>query len=127
MYGTRSFQNEYQEPVSGVFEAVNTYTRLDDRIFTTGMPTLYVQTNRISAVRESAMYDEALMGYYEGNTDTEKVSSLRAQLEANRPKIVVLDPADALRKTRINTALLHPFLDAHHYTQVVQNVWLRPD
>lgn len=126
IYGTRTFPNEYVEPVPGVFEAVNKYTKQGDRIFTTGMPALYVQVDRISAVRESAIVDEAL-GYYDGTTDEEKLSGLRAQLEKHMPKIVVLDPEYASRKTRTNRALMTPFLESHHYTQVVQHIWLRPD
>ncbi len=90
------------------------------------MPALYVQSDRVSAVRESAIVDEAL-GYYDGNTDEEKLSGLRAQLERNRPKLVILDPAYAPRKVRTNRALMYPFLEANHYKQITEYVWLRPD
>jgi hypothetical protein len=126
IYGTRKWENEYIEPVPGLLDAINVHTKLDDRIFTTGMPALYVQANRLSAVRESAIIDETL-GYYDGNTDVEKLSGLRRQLDEHRPKIVVDDPAEASRKARTNAALLVPYLEANHYTQVSPHIWLRPD
>ena len=125
-YGTRKFLNPYQEPVAGVLQVVSENTMPRDRIFTTGAPLLYVQTNRIGAVRESAIIDEAL-GYYDGATDEEKLSGLRAQLEKNMPKVVVLDPEFNARRVRHDKALLVPFLTQHHYVNVKPYIWLRPN
>jgi hypothetical protein len=125
LYGTRTFPNEYPNQVPGELDAINKYTKPTDRIFTTGMPALYVEADRISAVRESAIVDETL-GYYEGNTDEEKLSGLRAELDAHMPKLVILDPEWAPRKVRTNKALMMPFLEAHHYQQVGPYFWLRP-
>jgi hypothetical protein len=126
LYGSRIFPNEFAEPVPGVIDALSKYTMPDDRIFTTGHPGLYVQADRISAVRESAIVDETL-GYYDGVTDEEKLSGLRAQLEKNRPKVVIMDPAFASRKVRTNRALVQPFLDQNHYQPLGPYMWLRAD
>ena len=126
LYGTRNHPSEYPEPFPGVLESIQKYTLPSDRIFTSGAPSLYVEANRISAIRESAIVDETL-GYYEGNTDEERLSGLRAQLERNMPKLVFTDPDMALRKVRTNRALITPFLNEHHYTQIKGNIWLRPD
>jgi hypothetical protein len=126
LYGTRKFPNEYVEPIPGIYEIISKYTMPEDRIFTTGMPALYVQANRLSAIRESAIVDEAL-GYYDGDTDAQKLSGLRAELEKNRPKVVILDPAYGHRKGRTNGVLMYPFLTANGYKKLTEYVWLRPD
>jgi hypothetical protein len=126
LYGTRKFPDEYAEPAPGVLRAISEYTLPGDRIFTNGAPSLYVQTDRLSAIRESALVDEAL-GYYDGDTDEEKLSGLRAQLEKNRPKVVIMDPSYPSRRIRTNKALILPFLESHHYQKLSEYVWLRPD
>jgi hypothetical protein len=125
-FGTRQFADAYREPVPGVLAAIAQHTQPSDRIFTTGIPSLYVQADRISAVRESTIIDEGL-GFYSGRTDEEKLSGVRAELERNQPKIMVLDPENARRKVRHYRALLEPFLTAHHYTKLSEYIWIRPD
>jgi hypothetical protein len=125
LYGTRQFQDPYRDLIPGTRAAVQRYTTPADRIFTTGPPLLYVQVDRISAVRESTIIDEGL-GFYDGKTDEEKLSGIRAQLEANMPKLFILDPENANRKVRHDKALLRPFLTSHEYTEIAPHVWLRP-
>jgi hypothetical protein len=126
VFGTRPLPNAYREPVPGILATVKQYTTPKDRIFTIGMPALYVQANRLSAVRESAITDEAL-GFYPGNTDEERLSVLRGELERNMPKLVVMDPADAgPRKAKHTRILMMPFLTSHGYTKLTQYIWLRP-
>ena len=124
--GKRQPGDAYREPVRGVLAIIAQRTTPTDRIFTTGMPALYVQSDRISAVRESAITDEAL-GMYPGDSDEERLQGLRQQLERHMPKVVVLDPAyGPQRKERHNRVLLMPFLTEHAYTQVAPLIWLRP-
>lgn len=123
--GTRHVGDPYREPVPGVLAIIAEHTRPDDRIFTTGMPALYIQSDRISAVRETALTDEAL-GMYPGDTDEQRLSGIRLQLELHLPKVVVLDPAHGPRKERHNRVLLMPFLKAYHYQQLTPFIWLRP-
>ncbi len=125
-YGTRTYPNAYAEPIPGILSFIEAHTGPADRIFTTGQPALYVQSNRISAIRESAIIDEAL-GYYEGDTDEKKLAGLRAELEEHRPKVVILDPVYGNRKGRTNRALMFPFLEANGYRKVTEYAWLRPD
>jgi hypothetical protein len=114
------------EPVPGVFDFVAQNSAPTDKIWTTGPPLLYMHTHRFSATRESTFLDEFLT-YNEGDNDVERVSGLRAQLERNRPKIVIVDPEAGGRKSRHMAALVRPFLEAHHYRSSGPFLWLRPD
>jgi len=124
-FGSRTFGNPYVEAVPGVFKIVAENTTPTDRIFTTGMPNLYVQTNRISAVRESVFVDE-MMGFYTGDTDEERFRPIYEQLKQHMPKVFILDPEYGARKTRHNQGLFIPFLTAEHYKQLTPNIYLRP-
>ena len=124
-FGTRTFRNFYRELVAGSFEVIAQHTTPADRIFTTGPPLIYPQTDRLSATRESTYVDEGL-GFYDGKTDEEKLSGIRAELERNMPKVFITDPENANRKVRHDRALIHPFLTEHKYTEVRPNIWLRP-
>jgi hypothetical protein len=123
--GTRSFHNPYRELVTGSLEVVAKNTTPADRVFTTGPPLLYPQSDRIGATRESNFVDEDL-AFYDGDNDVERLSGIRAQLEQNMPKVFMTDPENAPRKVRHRRALIDPFLTAHKYVEVRPNVWLRP-
>jgi hypothetical protein len=124
-FGTRRFGSPYVEAVPGIFKIVADNTTPQDRIFTTGMPNLYVQTDRISAVRESVFVDE-MMGFYTGDTDEERFRPIHDQLKKNMPKVFVLDPEYGNRKTRHNQGVFLPFLAAEHYKKLTDYVYLRP-
>ncbi len=123
--GKRTFTTFYREDVPGSFEVIAQHTTPADRIFTTGPPLIYPQTNRLGAVRESNWVDEDL-GFYDGKTDVEKLRGVRAELERSMPKVFITDPENAYRKVRHDRALLDPFLLKHNYTEVKPNIWLRP-
>ena len=124
-FGKRSFGSPYVEPVPGILKIVADNTTPEDRIFTTGMPSLYIQTDRISAVRESVFVDE-MVGFYEGNTDEEIFHPLYVQLKKNMPKVVVLDPESGARKMRHYRALFQPFLSSENYQRLSDYIYLRP-
>jgi len=86
---------------------------------------LYVVTDRIGGVRESNFTDE-ILGYYDGESDEEKLQGLRDQLRRNPPKVVFLDPAHERRKRRHFKALLGPFLTEGGYRQVNPHLYVRP-
>jgi hypothetical protein len=123
--GSLSLPDPFEEPVPGVRAAVASQTTAADRIVTTGFPGLYVQVDRRSAMREAFLLDEAL-GFYDGDSDEERVAGLRAELEANRPKLVILDPVWAARQERYRRALFQPFLTAHAYREIAPGIWSEP-
>jgi hypothetical protein len=125
MAGSLSLPDAFEEPVPGIRAAVAARTAAADRIVTTGFPGLYVQVDRRSAMREVFLFDEAL-GFYDGDSDEERLAGLRAELEANRPKLVVLDPLWAARQERYRRALFLPFLKAHAYDEIAPGIWARP-
>lgn len=125
LFGSRRAADPYQEPIPGVRAAVATFTVATDSIVTTGAPALYVQAGRRSALREAFLIDEAL-GFYEGDSDEARLSDLRAELERNRPKLVVIDPLWASRQERYRRALFLPFLESHAYREVAPHIWVRP-
>ena len=84
-----------------------------------------MQAERRSALREAFLIDEAL-GFYDGDSDTAKLSDLRTELELNLPKLVVIDPLWASRQERHRRALFLPFLETHAYREVAPDIWLRP-
>jgi hypothetical protein len=121
-----SYQRQpWSEPQPGLQAFIAQNTTPADRIFTTGAPLLYPQTNRLSAVRESAITDE-MLGTYEGNTDEEKLRHIYRQLVKNKPKVVFLDSADAARKVRTIKALMMPFLTEFKYQKVNDQLYLQP-
>ncbi len=122
---TQYHRQPWPEPVPGLLEFIRQNTTPADRIFTTGPPLLYPKADRISAVRESNIIDE-ILGSYEGDTDEEKLRPIREQLERNRPKVVVLDPEHVWRKGRHYRTLMMPFLTAHSYQKIRENLYLRP-
>jgi hypothetical protein len=115
----------WREPVPGVMALIAKVTKPSDRIFTTGPPILYVQADRVSAVRESDILDEFL-GSYDGSTDEEKLRPLYRQLVRNEPKVVILDPEHRERKARHDRSLLMPYLADFRYVKVNDNVYVRP-
>jgi hypothetical protein len=125
-FGKRTFGSPYAEAVPGILRIVAEHTTPEDRIFTTGMPTLYIQTDRISAVRESVFVDE-VVGFYEGDTDEELFRPIYAQLKKNMPKVVVLDPESGSRKVRHYRALFEPFLTSEKYQRLTDYIYLRPN
>ena len=129
LYGTRTSPAfEAKEPMAGVFAAVREYTGPNDRIVTTGAPSLYMQVDRISGMRESTTDDE-ILGFYDGDTDQERLSGVRAELMRSRPKLIILDssPSGEHRKRRWRAALWDPFIHEFHYREVKSNIYLRPD
>jgi hypothetical protein len=115
----------WKEPQPGLVAFIAANTTPDDRILTTGTPMLYVVTDRFGAVRESNFTDE-ILGYYDGESDEEKLQGLRDQLRRNPPKVVFLDPAHERRKRRHFKALLGPFLTEGGYRQVNPHLYVRP-
>ncbi len=113
------------EPVPGAFEFIRKNTVPSDRIFTTGPPVIYAQTNRVSAVRESNIIDE-ILGSYEGKTDEERLRPVYLQLVKNKPKVVILDPENGWRKGRHMKALMTPFLTEFKYRKITDYIYLRP-
>lgn len=121
----RKFANAYDESVPGSLAYIAKHTTPADRIFTDGAPGLYVQANRLGAVRESAFVDAVMYGY-PGKTDIERLSVVKAELEKSMPKVVVLDPAyDGFRPKHLSLLFI-PFLKAHGYKQEKEHFWLRP-
>jgi hypothetical protein len=112
-------------PVPGVLEFVTANSSPGDKILTTGPPLIYMYTHRYGAVREIIL-DEFLM-LYPGNTDAERVRSLRDELLKNRPKIVILDPLFEDRKRRHMEALFVPFFRDFGYQKVGDYYYVRPD
>jgi len=121
----RTFANAYEESVPGSLAYIAKNTRPGDRIFTTGPPGIYVQANRLSATRESGHIDAVLYGY-PGNTDEERLSGLRAQLEKNMPKVVIFDGQYASQREKHTRIVFLPFLKAHGYKKEGEHFWLRP-
>ena len=115
----------WSEPQPGLRAFIVQNTTPADRIFTTGAPILYPQTDRLSAVRESAITDE-MLGTYEGNTDEEKLRHIYRQLVKYKPKVVFLDSADAGRKVRTIKALMMPYLAEFKYRKINDQLYLRP-
>jgi hypothetical protein len=121
----RSFANPYEESIPGVLEYIKKNTKPGDRIFTTGPPGLYVQADRLSATRESGHIDAVIYGY-PGNTDEERLSGIRQQLEKNMPKVVILDPQYEAARAKHTRIVFMPFLKAHGYKKDGERFWLRP-
>jgi hypothetical protein len=115
----------WSEPVPGAFAFIKKNTVPSDRIFTTGPPLIYPQTDRVSATRESNIIDE-ILGSYEGKTDEERLRPVYLQLVKNKPKVVILDPENAHRKGRHMRALLIPFLTEFKYKRITDYIYLRP-
>src|SRR5204862_3166556 len=118
------FADAYEESVPGSLAFIAKNTKPGDRIFTTGPPGLYVQADRMSATRECGHLDAVLWGY-PGNTDEERLSGLKAQLEKHMPKVVVLDPINEGAKEKHLRLLLMPFLQSHGYKKSGERLWLR--
>jgi hypothetical protein len=113
------------EPQDGLLKFIAENTTKTDRIFTSGNPMLYVQTDRLSAVRESSFGDE-LLASYPGKTDEEKLRPIFDELARNKPKVVFLDPEYEDKRVRFNKAMLMPFLDQFHYKKIGDRLYLRP-
>ena len=117
-----------RQVAADVKDAIDRYTNRDDYILTTGTPDLYFLVRRLGAHEDNGFVDEYLV-MYPGDTDTERVSGMRARLEATRPKIVVIDSswsAYPQRSARTIHALVDAYLAAHHYVQRGR-VYVRPD
>ena len=115
----------WKEPQPGLVAFIAANTTPDDRILTTGTPMLYVVTDRVGGVRESNFTDE-ILGYYDGDTDVDKLRPLREQLLRTRPKVVFLDPTHERRKRRHHDALLAPFLAELGYRKINDKLYVRP-
>jgi hypothetical protein len=98
----------------------------NDTIFTSGLPSLYTQSNRRHAVREGVFVDYFL-DLYPGATDRERAAPFYRELVANRPKIVVIEPKRAETRQRYAAALWMPFIEEYGYRKVEEGIYLRPD
>ncbi len=114
----------WQEPERGLLNFIAANTKPSDRIFTTGTPALYVQSERLGATVESQFLDE-LLPSYPGSTDAERLRPLYEELEKNPPKVVFLDAAHAEHRRRHLETLVLPFLLNHDYIVVDAHVFLR--
>lgn len=107
---------------------VRSHTSPKDKIFTLGEPLLYVYSDRLSAVHYPGTIDEVIQ-YFPGNTDEERLSPARRQLEEARPKLVIFgdDPVQGYaRKQRYIHALVTPFLRDFHYKKIDEAIYERP-
>jgi hypothetical protein len=109
-----------------LLEMVATHSTPHDRIFTTAEPAIYVWANRRSASHVSAILDDYLP-QYPGTSDAEKLAPLVAELEQNRPKLVIFDQFVRARKVRHIEVAIKPFLKRHGYREIAHEVFLRPD
>jgi hypothetical protein len=98
----------------------------EDTIFTTGLPSLYLQTDRRHAAREP-IYNDAFLAFYPGDTDEERVKPLYDELSANRPKIIIIDNSNAGQQKRFASALWMPFIEQHAYRKIDETRYVRPD
>ncbi|MDX2051019.1 MAG: hypothetical protein SFV15_01425 [Polyangiaceae bacterium] len=117
-----------QPPVSQADIAlVRAYSSPGDRIWTLGDPLLYVYSDRLNAVREGIVIDE-IISYHPGQTDEERLAGQRAELLANRPKLVIFgeDPVSYTRKERYIRSLVRPFLKEAGYKQISDKLFVRP-
>ncbi len=108
-----------------VLSYVKQKTKPGDYVLTDGGPEFYVLTGRRPPSRQVTFLDE-LIDMTAGNTDEERLSSVRKDLQAHPPKVVYLSPDFASRKVRTRHALLEPFLAAQNYTQVPAGVYVHP-
>jgi hypothetical protein len=115
----------WHPPAADLLPFIAANTVPSDRIFTTGTPMLYVQANRISAVRESSILDDVL-GAYPGETDEQKLRPLHDELVRNKPKVVFIDPQFEERKKRHLAALVMPYLKQFNYKKINDRMYLRP-
>jgi hypothetical protein len=125
-FGTRTTPPPPRSNSWGTLDQVLARTTPQDRIVTSGAPLIYVQANRLSALRESGMLDP-IMNFYVGDTDVERLRPLYDELVKNRPKIVILDPEFASAKVRYRAALWEPFLADQHYQKLSETMYVRPD
>lgn len=114
------------ETEPGTIDFIKANTAPTDKIFTTGVPGLYVATNRLHAVKLAVGLKEFL-SVLPGTTDAEKLRPLYQELVASRPKIVYLDPEQAERKQRYADAVYYPFLKEFKYVEVRPHLYLRPN
>jgi hypothetical protein len=122
----------YPDPAPGAMDFIWSHTTVNDRIFTTGPPGLYVAVDRRPATNGYPLIDEVLPAL-PGNTDAEKLRPVYDQLVRGRPKIVFLDPelsgttrVSAYRKHRIMAAAITPFLTDYKYVKVNEYIYERP-
>jgi len=97
-----------------------------DAIFTTGLPAIYVHTNRRHATREGIFFDSWLT-LYPGATNEEKVKPIYDELVGSRPKIIVIEPYLAEQRVIHMRLLVTPFMEKFGYKKVKDNLYLRPD
>jgi hypothetical protein len=107
---------------------VRAHTGPSDKIWATDDPLLYVYSGRVSAFRGGVVLDE-IIDYYPGNTDEERLSSIREGLIENRPKLVVFGDSmvSPRRKQRYMNALVMPFLRDGGYVKVNDRFYERAD
>ena len=113
------------EPSPGIVKLITDNSAPGDRIFTTGSPYLYVQTQRRGASRYST-FDDEIMAYYPGHTDEEKLRPIYDELVQSSPVLVYVDPQRPERRVRNMRALVTPFLTANHYVKLNENLYRRP-
>ncbi len=114
------------ETEPGTIAYIKEHSAPTDKVFTTGLPGLYIAADRIHAVALATGLKEYL-SVLPGNTDVEKLRPLYEELVASRPKIVYLDPENAERKQRHTDAVYLPFLRQFKYTEVRPHLYVRPD
>jgi hypothetical protein len=114
----------YVEPYPGVADFIRSNTTPEDKIFTTGPPSLYVFVDRLAAIRGCTIIDE-LVPAMPGETDEEKLRPLYDELVKGRPKVVFLDPEHGHRKYRHMAGAITPFLTTFNYKKISDVLYVR--
>jgi hypothetical protein len=106
---------------------VRAHSAPTDKVWTLGDPLLNVYADRVSPFREEYVIDQTI-DYYPGATDEQRLAGQRAELLADRPKLVVFgqDNVSYQRRQRYIKSLVMPFLHDAGYIKLSDKFYVRP-
>jgi hypothetical protein len=106
---------------------VRAHSAPNDKVWNLGDPLLNVYAERVSPFREQYTIDQAI-DYYPGTTDEQRLAGQRAELLADRPKLIVFgqDNVPYQRRQRYIKALVMPFIHDAGYVKLGDKFYARP-
>jgi hypothetical protein len=111
-------------PDKKITNLINRYSSKGDYILLKDDPFPYVLWDRKHSLKRSVMIDRLIV-LYEGNTEEEKLTNIKIQIESKLPKIIYIPPSViSSQQTKHLDYIVNPLIREHKYTQIYPDLFV---
>jgi hypothetical protein len=105
---------------------VKEHTAPNDTIMSTGLPSIYLLTERRHATADVIFYD-ALTDLYPGENDEQRFQLIYEQMLKHRPKVIIIEPFNDHKRQKHAEALWFRYIKEFSYQKINDHLYLRPN